>query len=815
MPGEKPPLKITSLCVGKNDWLYFVANDRVFSLDLSQGATEAQPLSFSFPLKTCLDLIEDNQGDLWVCTESGLARYNPQNRESFFFDARNFLQGNTFYSIWRFNHCAKNQDGKLYFAGIAGVSVLTPEALAANSTPPVAKIVGLKINNQTADLEVPIHKLSEVSLAHWQNNLTIELSAPGSPLPQLNRYAYRLVKDRLFERGSEKEWNQLGEQHTINFSNLSPGYYQLEVRAANSDGVWCDKPATLSIRVRPPWYDSWWAYLLYLLVLGAGAYVFYRYQLRTKLEHAENQRLKELDAFKSRFFTNITHEFRTPLTVILGMTEKLRDGSSSSSSSGTGTTATATATATAIDFILRSGQNLLRLINQILDLAKLESGKLQLNLEKTDAIAFAKYIVESFHSFAASQKIQLHFLAETELLEMDLDREKMQAVLSNLLSNAIKFTPENGHVYIHIGQIMENGQPFCQIKVRDTGIGIPEEKIGQIFDRFYQVDNSATRMARRYRDRADPDQRTDTADGWRDFGQQQKAEQGPLSSFLSQLLLTARWQQARPLFLYHCPIKRMPRPAPAFENPEKPVLLVVEDNDDVREYLIDCVKDQYQVAEAHNGQIGIEKAIELIPDLIVSDVMMPEKDGFQLCQTLKNDERTSHIPIVLLTAKADVGSRIEGLSRGADDYIAKPFDRTELEIRLRNLIENRRRLHPRYASLPLPPASEDPDLKLEDAFLLKIRDVVEAHLSDADFEMPQLERALGMSRSQIFRKVKALTNQSPTLFIRSIRLYKAKELLQTSKLTVAEIAYEVGFTTPSYFSTAFLEEFGKNPSDFR
>lgn len=245
------------------------------------------------------------------------------------------------------------------------------------------------------------------------------------------------------------------------------------------------------------------------------------------------------------------------------------------------------------------------------------------------------------------------------------------------------------------------------------------------------------------------------------------------------------------------------------------MLLLVEDNEDVREYLIECVSAHYQVVEAHNGQIGIEKALELIPDLIVSDVMMPEKDGFELCQALKNDERTSHIPIVLLTARADASSRMEGLSRGADEYIAKPFDRQELEIRLRNLLENRRRLQARYASLPLPPASEDPELILEDAFLLKIRDVVEAHLSDADFEMPQLERALGMSRSQIFRKVKALTNQSPTLFIRSVRLHKAKELLQSSKLSVAEVAYEVGFTTPSYFSTAFLEEFGKNPSDFR
>ncbi|MBC7774392.1 MAG: response regulator, partial [Phycisphaerae bacterium] len=345
--------------------------------------------------------------------------------------------------------------------------------------------------------------------------------------------------------------------------------------------------------------------------------------------------------------------------------------------------------------------------------------------------------------------------------------------------------------------------------------GFPEEKIGQIFDRFYQVDNSATRAQE-----GTGIGLTLTKELIRIMGGEisVSSKKSVGTTFVVTIPITTHSQLAEgatPAIPIPLPIKKIPRPAPAFENPEKPLLLVVEDNDDVREYLIDCVKDQYQVVEAHNGQMGIEMAIELIPDLIVSDVMMPEKDGFELCQTLKNDERTSHIPLVLLTAKADVSSRIEGLSRGADDYIAKPFDRTELEIRLRNLVENRRRLKSRYASLPLPPASEDPDLKLEDAFLLKIRDVVEAHLSDSDFEMPQLERALGMSRSQIFRKVKALTDQPPTLFIRSIRLFKAKELLQTSRLTIAEVAYEVGFTTPSYFSTAFLEEFGKNPSDFR
>ncbi len=263
--------------------------------------------------------------------------------------------------------------------------------------------------------------------------------------------------------------------------------------------------------------------------------------------------------------------------------------------------------------------------------------------------------------------------------------------------------------------------------------------------------------------------------------------------------------------------KGIPPVAEDDEEDRRPLLLIVEDNPDVRFFIATCVTSDYRVLFAENGAAGIERAIERIPDIIVSDVMMPEKDGFDLCEALKNDERTSHIPIVLLTARVDFESRIAGLRRGADDYLAKPFEPDELLVRLENLVKLRRRLQQRYGALAqLPPLpSDDPALVLEDAFLLKIRDVVEAHLSDTEFEMPQLERAMGMSRSQVFRKVKALTGASPSVLIRSIRLHKAKELLQDHALTIAEVAYEVGFSTPAYFSTSFLEAFGKTPSAWR
>lgn len=754
------------------------------------------------PNDVIYSILADGQNRLWMSSNKGLICYTPSTGAIKNYTKEDGLQDYEF-NTWAFG---KGPDGTLLFGGVNGLTVFHPSQLLEDTLPPYTHITGLRINDQEVFwkynpdlLKQSIEFTSEISLPFSQNNLTLNFVALNFTSPDNNRFRYYL-------EGAENEWEHESSDHSASYLNLAPGNYVFHVKGANSEGVWSNRTATLKITILPPWYSNWLAWIIYVMIIGMALYAFYLYQLRTKLQHAENQRLKDLDTFKSRFFTNITHEFRTPLTVILGMTEQVKKHFSNRAEPEHNKS---------VDLLRRNGQNLLHLINQILDLSKMESGKLQLNLEKSDVIAFSKHIVESLQSFATAQKIQFHFWAETAFLEMDFDKEKMQAILSNLLTNAIKFTPEGGHVYINIDKIMHYDQAFCQIKIRDTGIGISEEVIEKIFELYYQADNSATRIGE-----GTGIGLTLTKELIRLMGGEisVSSKYGIGSTFVVTIPITTNSEPAEATtFAIPIPLRqeRTPHPSTAFGDPEMPLLLVVEDNDDLREYLISCVSQQYQIAEARNGRIGIEKAFELIPDLIISDVMMPEKDGFELCQTLKNDERTSHIPLILLTAKVDVSSRLEGLSRGADDYIAKPFDRKELEVRLHNLIKNRRRLQMRYASLPLPAPSEDPDLKMEDAFLLRIREIVEAHISDADFEMPQLERALGMSRSQIYRKVKALRDQPPTLFIRSIRLHKAKELLQSSQLTIAEIAYEVGFTTPSYFSTAFLEEFGKNPSDFR
>ncbi len=536
-------------------------------------------------------------------------------------------------------------------------------------------------------------------------------------------------------------------------------------------------------------------------------------------KQVEADRLQELNDFKSRFFTNITHEFRTPLTVILGMGEQLSK------------VETDTQKKSMLGLINRNGESLLRLINQILDLAKLESKTLTINYIQGDVLTYLKYIAESLHSLANAQNVMLRVESDQSSIVMDYDPERFLQVIHNLLSNAIKFTPSGGKVILR-ADLKDN---FLLVSVSDSGPGIPADELPRLFERFFQAKNQEHAKA-----------------GGSGIGLSLASElvwaMGGEISVDSEVGVGSTFWVKLPVKLSPLTPKGEPvtlNPAKISENntaelpvsggrgrieldEDSPQILLVEDNPDVVEYLTACLEGQFRLDFAYNGQAGIEKALETVPDLIVSDVMMPIKDGFEVLETLKEDERTSHIPIILLTAKADVQSRLAGLRRGADAYLAKPFNQEELMVTVENLLELRRKLQARYSKLeignleidkdansPLPqfPISTPPDP--EDAFLQKIRSIVEANLSDTDFEMPHLERALAMSRSQIYRKVKALTGKSPSLFIRSIRLHHGRHLLLTTDLTVSEIAYEVGYSALNNFSDAFLEEFGERPMKVR
>ncbi len=567
----------------------------------------------------------------------------------------------------------------------------------------------------------------------------------------------------------------------------------------------------------------------FLFVLTAGILLVARsYRQRNKaqalarqlteqqllVEQREAERLGELDMFKSRFFTNISHEFRTPLTVILGMADQLRHRFGGESVNMQNDIVQAST------LIQRNGEHLLRLINQILDLAKLESNTLKMNYVQGDITTYLPYLTESLRSLADEKGVAFRVEVPEMHLVMDYDPERLRQVVHNLISNGVKFTRSGGEVVLRVTET----QPALTFTVSDTGIGIAPEDLPKVFDRFYQASNatplgisgsgvglSLTRELIR------------TMGG--DIHVTSEMGKGTVFVITLPILreAEAHWEKAAaPQNTVSTIISQPDATSSSAENAaDFPSLLIIEDNPDVAAYLHLCLQDKYQVTLAADGQEGIEKALAMVPDLILSDVMMPEKDGLEVCDFLKNDERTSHIPIVLLTAKADLESRLAGLRRGADAYLSKPFYRDEIALVLANLLALRHRWQQRFA---FPAATEDvvslPELEpavfaLEDAFLKKIREQMEQHWGDTRFDGPSLAKAMLLSEVQLYRKIKALTGKSTAIYIRSLRLQKAHEMLRTTQLTISEIAYGVGFEDPNYFSRTFAQEFGSPPSEIR
>ncbi|MEM6262932.1 MAG: ATP-binding protein [Bacteroidota bacterium] len=517
-----------------------------------------------------------------------------------------------------------------------------------------------------------------------------------------------------------------------------------------------------------------------------------------------HEKLKVLDDFKSQFFTNISHEFRTPLTVISGMVDQISAQPDRWLEKGS-------------YLIKKNVGSLLGLINQILDLRKLEFGGLQLNLLQADIITFLRYGTESFESLAESRSLSLSFQSSVEQLHMDFDPEKLMQIQTNLLSNAIKFTPKGGQICV---KVRVNPAGRLEFRVRDTGKGIPPEKLHRVFDQFYQVDKTDTR----------PGEGTGiglslSRELVRLMGGEIRAESElrkgatftvelPITQDAPVEPLTSMSPEgAASLVTSMLPVtSNGPAPMPAGERPS---LLVIEDNPDIVTYLYACLEDQYELYAAPDGQAGIETACEQVPDLIITDVMMPKKNGYEVCETLKLDERTSHIPIVMLTAKVDQGSKLEGFKRGADAFLPKPFDQQELEIRLKKLLELRKRLQDRYQAAHAPAPSNDPVVQAEDTFVQKVRELILANITHADYRGEALCQELGLSRTNLYRKIKALTGMPINRFIRSVRIERSKEFLQDINLQVAEVAYAVGFNDPGYFIRVFTEQEKITPGEWR
>ena len=551
-------------------------------------------------------------------------------------------------------------------------------------------------------------------------------------------------------------------------------------------------------------------FVLYFIVTAITLYFFIRIYNRERMRFRklEAEKLRSLDAARSHFFTNISHEFRTPLTVILGMADEIRENPIQKADH-------------AAHLIQRNGKKLLRLVDQLLDLSKLEAGHLTAHYVQDDVVTELRYLLESFHSLAEAKNIRLHFSSQPTEIPMDFDAEKLEHLAGNLLDNAVKYTPAGGEVWLKVERLtavpsslaatLEAG-PCLLLQIKDTGIGIPPEHLGRIFDRFYQVGEWPTEgsgiglaMVKEY---------------LRLFGGHLEVDSRPGEGSVFSVFLPIKNTAPRRVSSNGSPpleackeVERFwPKSNTAASHPR---LLIIEDNPDVIHYLQNFLHEDFDVKTAFDGERGIELAIEKIPDVIISDIMMPKKDGLEVCRVLKNDFRTNHIPIILLTAKTDVASRIAGLEAGADAYLAKPFNRRELEVELKKLTALRETLKRKFSpslARPLPPS---PPPGLNERFLYDVQHCLEKHYPDEDFGIKELCAMTGVSRTQLHRKLMALTGQPASHFIRSFRLEKARELLRTTRMTVAEVAYAVGFKDSYYFSRTFSQEFGLSPSEAR
>jgi signal transduction histidine kinase/DNA-binding response OmpR family regulator len=525
-----------------------------------------------------------------------------------------------------------------------------------------------------------------------------------------------------------------------------------------------------------------------------------------KFEQLESSKQKELNEAKTKLFTNITHEFRTPLTIIGGMARLMEKEPEKYLADGA-------------QKINNNTNILLRLVNQMLDISKIEAGAMPVQFIQSNIIKTIEYVTGLFQSMAQRKNISLQLISETAPFMMDYDHDKLVQIVSNLLSNAIKFTPDGGSVIIK-AEPSDNGQ-FFELKVTDNGIGIPSDQLLHIFDRFYQVDNHASYGGGTGLGLALTRELTEILKGT--ISVESSIEKG--TTFTVKLPVTrnagiefpAIHETDKNHFTSGVTLSNQfkPEKEPFAIKENLPVLLIVEDNQEVSEYLAAILQNEYTVTKAENGKTGLEKALEIVPDIIISDVMMPAMDGIEMLELIKSDFRTSHIPMVMLTAKADIDSRLIGLERGADAYIAKPFNENELHIQLKNLIDQRKKLHERYASFARFPETNNLSIKTEDNFMIKVREVLEKNMADEEFDINSLCMELAVSHAQLYRKFKSISNQTIADYFKLLRLHKAKELLLNKELNITQVAFAVGFKNLSYFSREFARQFGKSPKELR
>jgi len=759
---------------------------------------------------------EDDSNNLWMSSNYGIIKYNLSNKLDFIFDQKDGLVSNEFND----NSFLQLGYNKFYYGGPSGITYFDTKKLPVNRYTPQVILTDFKIANKSINvaneneiLEKAITYTKSLTLSYDKANFTINFSIPNFVNSTNNKYSYRLI-------GLDNQWTTTSNT-SATFTIQNSGTYVFEVKGANNDGIWNTVPTTLEIVVKPAPWKSWWALSIYVILLWFSLYglswiIKSKEKLRQELllEYRESERNKEDNSAKLQFFTNISHEFRTPLTLILGPLQQILlnyNGSNEMYKK--------------LLVIESSANHLLKLINRLMDFRKFENNQFTLEAAEGNIVKYIKEIFLSFTEYAKDGGYKFTFESSDEEILVYFDRFKLERVFFNLISNAFRYTPKGGEIAIKIRK--EKNE--ISIEIEDSGIGIAKENIDKIFDLFFEIPthddvqinyNKGTgiglsivkNIINLHKGTITVENKSTNGVVFKvvmQLGRKHLSDKEILEDFkISDDVAQYEVQLDSPEIKYEEDINDLE------VTEEKLTILIVEDHKVLRSFMKNLLKVDYNVIVAENGAIGLKKALKYVPDLIVSDVIMPEMVGTELCAKIKENIKTSHIPVILLTSRSSLIYKIEGLESGADDYISKPFDLTEFKLRIKNLLASKQRLKTKFSTEDNFVPSEIVVSSLDEQLLKKAFKVVEENISNEQFDIPFFCSELGVSRTMLFTKIKAWTNFTPNEFIHEIRMKRAAQLLEQNKINISQISYKVGFNNPKYFSKCFQKKYGETPTQY-
>ncbi|SDM69418.1 hybrid sensor histidine kinase/response regulator [Kriegella aquimaris] len=804
-----------------NIWLG--TDNGILKLDSGLKLIKSYSSLNGLPNNLVVGIKEDDNYNFWISTKSGLSFLNPTTHQFRNFNVHDGLQGSEFQT----QSIEKTRDGRILVGGINGFNIFHPDDITFPSSVVLKpQITDFKLNNKkvvqgdTVNGRVLINDAldseEKLKLRYNENYISFEFVALYFENPEQVQYAYKM-------HGLDDDFLNIGNNRVVNHSNLQPGNYVFEVKAS-VDGEWVDAGATrLNIEILPPFWKTWWLYCIYVLVGGLLFWaIMYYYTQKVR----ENQR-HELDQMKLQFFVNVSHEFRTPLTLILNPIDNIL--------SNVNETSPIKSSALTIQ---RSARRLLHLMNQLLDYRKMDVGMSPLQLEKGNIVRFCEDIFSLFEGLASKKEIDYRFKSGSENITTLFDQDKVEKIITNLISNAIKFTNNGGVITVSMKKVSRTEKiydslfftreklgDYVEIIVEDSGVGLDKEQLKNIFSRFYNLDvtKSGTGIGLNFTkalvemhggDISVESQHKKGTKFMVRLPLNLKAQREKVETVKNEFRINSMKAAEYDMLIANEEIDVVPKKAQS-EQTNLQTVLIVEDNKELRIHLTNDLKSVYNVKEAANGEKGLKMARKYYPDIIISDVMMPKMDGFELCRQIKTEFETSHIPVLLLTAKSQDDDRVTGYHSGADAYLAKPFVTRVLKARVSNLLEARKRLRQRFSEVGgIFPSSEVTSNNIDEAFLDKATKIVLDNISDMDFKQDHLLKELGVGRSQLFRKISSLTGNNPSYFIRTVRLRYASELLRKKEYSIKEVSYMIGFNSTAYFSKTFKELFDLTPTEF-